>query len=147
LPFTQDGTRGPNPAQPNAVTELERLIEAIGKPVGDPSNPVYALPWFLHIAGDLHNPVHAVDRFSRELPAGDRGGNLVYVGSGQPLHLFWDDLLGSNPGLSYVVPEGRRLDGEYQAKGVSGPLADAPARWADEGFRLARSDVYTFGEA
>ena len=146
-PFTQDGTRGPDSPKPNVVTELPRLIEALGKPPGDPSNPVYALPWFLHLAGDLHNPVHAVARFSRELPAGDRGGNLVFVGKGQPLHAFWDDLLGSNSSLAYVVPSGRNLVSEYRAKGPSEPRNGSPAVWAEESYNLARSGVYTFGKA
>jgi len=146
LPFTQDGTRGPNPARPNVVTELERLIEIIGRPPADAANPVYALPWFLHLAGDLHNPVHSADRFSRELPGGDHGGNLVYVEKGQPLHLFWDDLLGSNPMLSYVVPEGQILVGEYGAKGSLKPFNDTPAQWAEESFHFV-TDVYSFGRA
>jgi len=147
MPFTQDGTRGPIPARPNAVTELERLIEIIGKPANDVSNPVYALPWFLHLAGDIHNPVHTADRFSLELPLGDRGGNLVYVGKGQPLHAFWDDLLGSKTGFSYVVPEGRNLAGEYRAKGSTRALNEAPASWADEGFQLVVKEVYSFGRS
>lgn len=102
IPLTQDGTRGPRSPKPNAETELARLIGVLGKPVADRSNPVYALPWFLHLAGDLHNPLHASVRFSRELPSGDRGGNLVFVENGQPLHAFWDNLLGSDPALSVV---------------------------------------------
>lgn len=147
LPFTQDGTRGPDSPRPNAVTELDRLIEILGKPPADRSNPVYALPWFLHLAGDLHNPLHAVARFSKDLPAGDRGGNLIFVARGQPLHLFWDDLLGSNAGLNYVVPAAQKLVGEYKTKTILGPVDRSPARWAQESFDLARSDVYTFGTA
>jgi len=142
LPYTQDGTSGPNATPPNAVTELERLIDALGRP-----DAVYALPWFLHLAGDLHNPIHAVTRYSRELPRGDRGGNLVFVGRGQPMHLYWDDLLGSKPELKYVVPSGRNLVSEYRAKGLSVPGSDSPERWAEESFNLAKTEVYVFGLA
>ena len=37
------------------------------------------LSWILHQAGDIHQPLHAVARFSKALPQGDRGGNEVHV--------------------------------------------------------------------
>jgi hypothetical protein len=145
LPFTQDGTPGPAALRPNAVTELNRLIPILGRPPSDPANPVYALPWFLHLAGDLHNPVHAVARFSRELPQGDRGGNLVFVRPGSTLHGFWDGLLGSDPGLDAVVRSVRTLEGEGVTKETASDLMASPERWAREGFQLARSVVYGLG--
>ncbi len=35
------------------------------------------LSWIFHQAGDVHMPLHAVARFSKALPQGDRGGNGV----------------------------------------------------------------------
>lgn len=145
LPFTQDGTRGPAAPRPNAVSELNRLIPILGKPPSDPANPIYALPWFLHLAADLHNPLHAVERFSRTLPEGDRGGNLVFVRPGQTLHSFWDALLGSGSSLNSVVRSARILQSEYEEK-TGGPEVKAgPEGWAEEGLKLASSVVYSFG--
>ena len=144
LPLSQDGTKGPPPPTPNAVTELDRLIGILGKPAADRSNPAYALPWFLHIAGDLHNPLHAVARFSRSLPEGDRGGNLAYVENGRPLHAFWDELLRPGAG-SDSESAVRRLTGEYGAKGSLVPVNHSPPAWAEESYKLAAAEVYTFG--
>jgi len=63
-----------------------------------------ALCWIIHQAGDIHQPLHAVARFSNTFPEGDRGGNLVKPfpnprGSGfdsKNLHAYWDDLLGDD---------------------------------------------------
>src|SRR5207302_908104 len=63
-----------------------------------------ALCWIIHQAGDIHQPLHAISRFSNAFPQGDRGGNLVHPfpnprGSrpySKNLHAYWDDLLGDD---------------------------------------------------
>ena len=71
----------------------------------DPGTPVedkaLHLSWILHQLGDIHQPLHAVARFSRVLPEGDRGGNGVHLPNprrqrdwSNNLHAYWDDLLG-----------------------------------------------------
>src|SRR5262249_19749519 len=73
--------------------------------VRDPATPIedraVALSWIFHQSGDIHQPLHAVARFSRALPNGDRGGNEARVpisrSSGAEftnLHAFWDGALG-----------------------------------------------------
>ena len=37
------------------------------------------LSWVFHQEQDIHQPLHAVARFSREFPQGDRGGNSVRI--------------------------------------------------------------------
>jgi hypothetical protein len=39
----------------------------------------YDLAWLEHLVGDVHQPPHAVSRFTHEAPAGDRGGNSVHL--------------------------------------------------------------------
>lgn len=140
LPFSQDGTRLREPRPPHIVTEIDRLSRALTRPVGDPINPIYALPWILHLVGDLHNPLHAATRFTRDDPNGDRGGNAVYVQPGRNLHSFWDGLAGSDPSSdAYVDRMAKRL-GSRPSDGSR----DAPS-WAQEGVLAAKSTVYTFG--
>jgi hypothetical protein len=141
LPFSQDGTPLRDPPKPNAVTEIERLARAVARPVGDPANPVYALPWLIHLVGDLHNPVHAVARFSREYPQGDRGGNDVLVKPGRNLHAFWDGQPGPDPATWPFI---EAVIQQLPSVRVTGPAID-PVGWAQEGLELARREVYTFG--
>jgi len=58
----------------------------------------FALRNLLHIVGDLHQPLHAVARYSPETPSGDEGGNtfkvrtnITYVDN---LHSLWDSGIG-----------------------------------------------------
>lgn len=55
-----------------------------------------ALCWILHLAGDLHQPLHNVALFSKAyFPKGDRGGNSIDVaweGGIWNLHAVWDGL-------------------------------------------------------
>jgi len=140
IPFTQDGTRLRAPSPPHVVTEIERLSRALTRPVGDAANPVYALPWVLHLVGDLHNPLHAATRFTRDDPNGDRGGNAFYVQPGRNLHSFWDGLAGTDPSSdAYIDRMARRLGPK-----ASNNSQDA-ASWAQEGVELAKLKVYTFG--
>lgn len=142
LPMTQDGTPLKDAAAPNAITEIERFTRVISRPASDRANPVYALPWLLHLIGDMHNPLHATARFSKEHPDGDQGGNLVYVQPGRNLHAFWDSLAGDSPDLAYVASLARELD----APGAPArPIDASPADWGREGWVLGWTVVYTFG--
>ncbi len=105
-----------------------------------------ALKWVVHLAGDLHQPLHAAD-FAE-------GGNLIHVAAhgrpqsghggrrGETLHAFWDTRLvtlalhpsrGSIPARSM-----QRLLQRAQAEDPA-ELSKTPAQWAAESNELARS--------
>jgi len=50
----------------------------------------------IHFAGDIHQPLHACQRYTPELPTGDQGGNFfrVHHPSISSLHALWDTALG-----------------------------------------------------
>jgi len=53
----------------------------------------FALRNLLHLVGDLHQPLHAVARYSKETPNGDAGGNSFYISNVtgiSNLHSLWD---------------------------------------------------------
>lgn len=141
IPFSQDGTPLREPASPNAVTEIERLTAVLARSPDDPSNPVYALPWLLHLVQDLHNPLHAVARFSRDNPDGDRGGNLIFVRPGNNLHTFWDSLAGSDPANTASVD---KLASQLRGVSTQRPIEAGPSVWAQEGVDTAKKSVYSF---
>lgn len=142
IPFSQDGTPLKDTPPPNAVTEIERLIIAVGKPIGDPENPVYALPWLIHLVEDLHNPLHAVTRFSHVNPDGDRGGNLIFVQPGNNLHAFWDGLAAPDPATPASVDN---IAAQLRRTGTKRPISAGPTVWAQEGVEIAKKSVYSFG--
>jgi hypothetical protein len=87
--------------------ELDRQIERLSqllRTTGQTEELTWALPWLLHLVGDIHQPLHVGH-------AEDEGGNRIEIENPlkgrQPfmnLHTYWDNL----PGPSAL--RGRRLD-------------------------------------
>ena len=48
----------------------------------------------MHVAGDIHQPLHSVSLFNETYPEGDRGGNRIKISLENNetvnLHQFWD---------------------------------------------------------
>lgn len=138
------GAVGPRDARPwcqqddCATAQLERLIGT----VGDRSRPVAerneALKWVVHLAGDLHQPLHAADLA--------QGGNMIHVlrrgHERESLHMFWD--------VDLVAIALHPIDGEIPASAMQrlerraraqepARVAAPPERWAQESNDLART--------
>lgn len=139
LPFSPDGTPLESIPNPNALIELRRILKG-----ADLS--AYDLPWLVHVAGDVHQPLHCTSRFTRSQPKGDQGGNLVFVNPGRNLHAFWDDLAGADTTDAFVNRYAVEITAEFvKARGQQPRLSKDPKKWIDEGFELAKREVYTFG--
>lgn len=85
----------------NEQNLIERLA-AIEGSLREASRPVAEramfAAWLLHLAGDIHQPLHCASRVTPEEPHGDRGGNSFLLDlrpDGEPnkLHAYWDGLL------------------------------------------------------
>jgi S1/P1 Nuclease len=147
-PFSPDGTKLPSPDPVDAVTQLKIMIAALPSSSGA-SDDVrsYDLVWILHLVGDIHQPLHAVQRLTREIPTGDHGGNLEQVipatGETLLLHFYWDRLFGGYSSVFGAI---------FDAKGNGGLAGVAPdpsaaqilepAAWAQESFELAKKFAY-----
>ncbi len=75
------------------------------------------LAWFLHVAGDVHNPLHNASRITEVEPKGDSGGNLFLLSPADAvaenrvnLHSYWDSILRRN-----VPRENDACDSDYIA--------------------------------
>jgi hypothetical protein len=121
------------------------------------SDKAVAIAWFLHIGGDIHQPLHTSGRHTEREPNGDQGGNFFLLtpeGTKREeqvnLHWFWDSIVGRNvPYLNGLCEEDyvRNVSESMMArhpfdtaKGVLN-LTDYPA-WQKESFQLAVSDVF-----
>lgn len=140
VPFALDGTALPATPAPNAATRIEDFRQVLADRTAPAAIKSYDLAWVMHLVGDIHQPLHAVSRFSRELPAGDLGGNRVRLCAPPcrlKLHYFWDAALG------YGTPT--------EALAFAGQLATPAARriadtrvqdWVAESGAIARAVVY-----
>jgi hypothetical protein len=96
----------------------------------------------VHLAGDLHQPLHAADR------NGDRGGNsrLVFFLDQRkaiPLHSVWDtglvrEMIGRRP----IAPVADAMEKTIAPAQRKEWAAGTPVLWANEAHRVAVEQVY-----
>jgi hypothetical protein len=138
-PFTYDHSRLPDDIAPNALTQMEAFRAVLSSDSPDQLKS-FDLVWILHIAGDLHQPLHCVTRVSHDHPNGDSGGNDVLIsgaGESKNLHGLWDWILGRGGPREVIA----------FADTLSEPSSKAAAKtdaktWAEEGYKLAVKKVY-----
>ena len=140
-PFCTDGTpTKPAPAV-NALTQTTLLTAALGSNEADDLKS-FDLVWLEHLVGDMHQPLHATSRFSKDEPKGDAGGNAekVQVGTDTPTHLHqvWDGLLGDAGTPADAIAAAATLPAD---DATAAAIAD-PAVWLSESFAIDKSDVY-----
>ena len=140
IPYAPDGAAVIPPPQPNALTELERILREMKSPPSE-RQIVYDLPWLEHLVGDVHQPLHCTSRFLHSQPKGDAGGNFVFVTPGRTLHSVWDDAPGTDSSDEYVTKYAAKATAAHPGRHI----AKNPRKWVDESFKLDQTDVYTFG--
>jgi hypothetical protein len=149
----RDGHGGDNVIEKTA--ELARVLKDRSKPVEERQR---ALKYLIHFVGDMHQPLHAVERVNDDGKP-DKGGNLVKVkvpGRDLPiaLHLAWDvDLvkgaMGEKSVQVFAQELGKTITDE-QAKawtaGVAGADGNVPREvvigWVLESHKLGVENVY-----
>ncbi|WP_426442197.1 S1/P1 nuclease [Bradyrhizobium genosp. P] len=145
--YSPDGATLPPPDPVDAVTQLTLMIAALPASSGASDDlRSYDLVWTLHLVGDLHQPLHAIARYTLAL-MNDRGGNAETVipatGESLPLHFYWDRMFGgfaSVPGAIFDADEKGGL-AEVTPNEKAAKVID-PAVWAKESYELAKTYSY-----
>jgi hypothetical protein len=133
----RDGNGGKNVI--DKIDEFEKVLS-------DPSKPkeqrAEALKYLVHFVGDVHQPMHCVDR------KGDRGGNkrLVFVPWRQAavnLHTCWDSIIllhkrGPTRDLDYALALNKKITAAQSKAWASG----TPQTWANESHTVAVNVAY-----
>jgi len=140
-PYAPDGARTQKQHPPHALSELKRMLAEIGREQRSAIGP-YDLPWIEHLAGDLQQPLHTVSRFLRSKQKGDEGGNGVIVVPNRTLHSLWDDAAGRDFSDAYVTRYAAEVTAQYPPPRK---ISTKPQDWIEEGYGLAKKEVYTFG--
>ncbi len=110
-----------------------------------PEAKALAYCWLMHLAGDIHQPMHSCALFCDAFPDGDRGGNLIYLNNRDNLHARWDNLLGKDFQMSDVartvveLSDRSRYSKEWETAGQEMDVR----KWVDESFVIAKSFVYS----
>lgn len=149
----------PNPAGEEggqAIVKLKEFDKVLRDPAASGADKAIALAWFLHLAGDIHQPLHASARVTAEEPKGDQGGNLFLMAAAtEPretrlnLHWFWDSIIGrvierrDMTDDIYISSIARQLMQLYPAPEMQSQFSAGYDEWQQESVKLAQEKVFT----
>lgn len=146
-PFSPDQTPLPATPAPNAQTQIGAFRAVLASAQPDELKS-YDLAWLLHLVGDIHQPLHAVNRITKAEPRGDAGGNRVklFGNTASNLHSYWDD----QPGFEckfcndkvQCANRAMVLGKSLAPAGVKDARNLDTAVWVRESFELAKAKVY-----
>jgi len=130
------------------IEALELNYSMLSNPESSPTERAWALCWLMHILGDVHQPMHVSDIFSKQFPAGNMAGSMGYVmdpvsETPIPLHILWDSNALRVPTLKavdqhtaeFVKKYPRSAFPELKAHPMSDP--DFFREWAQESHQVA----------
>jgi hypothetical protein len=115
------------------VAALERQLEILGDPSRGPRARTDALKFVIHLAADLHQPLHCIDD-------GDRGGNDVKVrwfGRKTDLHRVWDSDILAQARLSTAQQTARLRERVLEMPRRDALQLGSVRDWVDEAHGLA----------
>jgi hypothetical protein len=122
----------------NVVTAMDLAIYEL-QHAPTQSDQALALSWFLHLTGDIHQPLHTGSLVSARLfSQGDRGGNGIRVDGGT-LHSVWDSALSGPPLANTLL---LLIDITRDFADDNHYIAYAPTRWLQESRDYLISSVY-----
>jgi hypothetical protein len=139
---------GPSPTN-DIVFGIAQCEKVLRDPSASAEEHAVHLSWLLHLAGDIHEPLHCASLLANSYPNGDKGGNAFFVKPGTKgisLHSFWDRLLGTsgseqshfNRAVSFQKDWPRHMFKELGGNG--------PKEWSLESRTLAVDKVYLRGQ-
>ena len=141
-----------------AVERLKAFDKVIRDAAASDKEKALAIAWIMHLAGDIHQPLHTSARITDMEPKGDQGGNLFLLtpqGTARAdqlnLHWFWDSIVGRNIPLrgemcdrEYIELIAGKMMKRYPVSRVQNRLElgmyDA---WQQETFAFNNTDVFT----
>lgn len=151
------------PTQPmnkkNAVFAIEKAKKTLAARYATNKNKLRSLKFLVHIVGDIHQPLHTVNRYTWRKPRGDFGGNSFYIfrpdNKKVSLHFYWDRGLGLFGYYNRAYPVHRikiikvakALEWKFRGLRNNTELIERPTiAWANEGRYLSGHVVYNTKE-
>ena len=137
------------------LIEFDKVMRDANAPAADKA---IAIAWFLHIGGDLHQPLHTSGRHTDREPEGDRGGNMfLLTPEGGPrnaevnLHWFWDSIVIRNIPFQQEISEAEYIKLVAESMMTRFPFDSAKPglkltaypEWQQETFAFANTDVFS----
>ncbi len=151
--YSPDGTKTKRAKSPNVVSALKMISRKLKDDDLDPKQKALLLSFLMHLTGDIHQPMHCINRFTKDFRLGDNGGNLFLLPLYQTpnLHALWDDALGlrrnfySDGRLSFekIKVIAHQLEQRYPKTSFKKQLKkQSPKSWAKESYEIAKNFAY-----
>lgn len=126
----------------NVIAKVRDFQKVLADPAQEKQHR-FALLFIIHFVGDMHQPLHCVDR-------NDRGGNAIQIKVNgrhlreSNLHSFWDTALVAMAMKDLEIPDfAARLDANITVAQKKDWQQGTPLDWANESHQLAREKGYT----
>ncbi len=122
------------------IAEIARAEKILGDTSQSKANRAEALKFLVHFVGDMHQPLHAIERRDPVTGNGDRGGNDVHVtflGTAVNLHAVWDSGIIAHGGVT--LEQVQKWLSTQDEKALA---AGNPVQWALASHALAISNSY-----
>lgn len=115
----------------NALVAIDRATQYLKNSKSTEAEKILALRILFHVIGDIHQPLHTVNFYSKRYRNGDKGGNLYHLPyQHMSLHHFWDDGGGYLHSVEHFSLGGCQKD------------KTLPIQWVQDSFLIAIHDAY-----
>jgi hypothetical protein len=131
-----------------AIEALRLSVLEASDPLAPVADRALALCWVMHVAGDIHQPLHTSTLYSAAYPEGDAGGSKQFVQDPETktvvsLHWYWDDRVNKSADAATI----RSLAGDLEKRFPRASLSELVtgrdfAKWAAESHDLAMERAY-----
>ena len=150
IPYSAEGIATKPIAKENVAWAIQQSIAVLASPRANLREKALFLTFLIHFVGDVHQPLHCVNRYSRTFPNGDNGGNLFPIRSAYAnnLHAYWDGGLGLfhkayRLRSRSIVKWAHQIARQYPASYFGNQVKDRdPWHWARESYQIDKKTVY-----
>src|SRR5215212_7852842 len=142
----------------NVLSRINWAMNTLRKGTGSNKTDAETLGFFIHLIGDVHQPLHTATRYSPSNPNGDAGGNGFKIQMPAEthvsnLHSFWDSAAGQyghtspkrpldEAGKARILLLAEAAMKEFPAESMAEWKDLDPHAWVVESNTLAREVVY-----
>ena len=130
----------------NVIQALKNSAAIVSDKTAGPEKRAVHLCWFLHLAGDSHQPLHSAALYTtHRFRGGDHGGNYLQYEHNWDLHGFWDEQISNDEPFETLRILATDLDQNPKLSAVGKKAAASidPGKWIDESFEIAKRYGYT----
>lgn len=122
------------------IAEIARAEKVLGDLSASKNERAEALKFLVHFVGDMHQPLHSIERNDPVTGNGDRGGNEVHItffGAPANLHGVWDSGIIAHGGVTLDQVQKWLSTQDEKALAQGDPI-----QWALAAHALAISNTY-----